>query len=44
MDILTLACLTAIVPRAFHPPEQAQFTHGAEMVGLARWWRQAEKS
>jgi uncharacterized protein YprB with RNaseH-like and TPR domain len=43
VDILTLACLTAIVPRAFHPPEQAQFSHGAEMVGLARWWRQAEQ-
>ena len=41
VDILTLACLTAIVPRAFHPPGQAQFSHGAEMVGLARWWRQA---
>jgi uncharacterized protein YprB with RNaseH-like and TPR domain len=40
-DILTLACLTAIVPWAFHAPEKAQFTHGAEMVGLARWWRQA---
>ena len=43
MDILTLACLTAIVPRAFQSPEQAQFAHGAEMVGLARWWRQAEQ-
>ncbi len=42
IDILTLACLTAIVPWAFHAPEKAQFTHGAEMVGLARWWRQAE--
>jgi uncharacterized protein len=41
IDILTLACLTAIVPRAFH--EQAEFSHGAEMVGLARWWRQAEQ-
>jgi uncharacterized protein YprB with RNaseH-like and TPR domain len=41
IDILTLACLTAIVPWAFHPPDQAQFSHGAEMVGLARWWRQA---
>jgi uncharacterized protein YprB with RNaseH-like and TPR domain len=40
-DILTLACLTAIVPWAFHPPGEAQFTHGAEMVGLGRWWRQA---
>ncbi|HTS48414.1 MAG TPA: ribonuclease H-like domain-containing protein [Bryobacteraceae bacterium] len=43
MDILTLACLTAIVPRAFQAPDQARFTHGAEMVGLARWWRQAEQ-
>jgi hypothetical protein len=41
IDILTLACLTAIVPRAFHG--QAEFVHGAEMVGLARWWRQAEQ-
>jgi len=41
MDILTLACLTAIVPRAFDAPERAEFAHGAEMVGLARWWRQA---
>ncbi|HZU24586.1 MAG TPA: ribonuclease H-like domain-containing protein [Bryobacteraceae bacterium] len=40
-DILSLACLTGIVPWAFHDPEQAQFAHGAEMVGLARWWRQA---
>ena len=44
IDILTLACLTAIVPRAFHAPElAAEFSHGAEMIGLARWWRQAEQ-
>jgi hypothetical protein len=43
VDILTLACLTAIVPRAFHAPDQAQFAHAAEMVGLARWWRQADQ-
>jgi uncharacterized protein YprB with RNaseH-like and TPR domain len=43
IDILTLACLTAIVPWAFHPPGQAQFSHAAEMVGLARWWRQADQ-
>jgi uncharacterized protein YprB with RNaseH-like and TPR domain len=43
VDILTLACLTAIVPRAFHAPERAQFAHAAEMVGLARWWRQADQ-
>jgi len=43
IDILSLACLTAIVPRAFHAPDKAEFTHVAEMVGLARWWRQAEQ-
>ncbi len=43
IDILTLACLTAIVPRAFHASEQAELSHGAEMIGLARWWRQAEQ-
>ncbi len=42
IDILTLACLTAIVPQAFHA-DRAEFAHGAEMVGLARWWRQAEQ-
>jgi uncharacterized protein len=43
IDILTLACLTVIVPRAFHSPDQAEISHGAELVGLARWWRQAEQ-
>lgn len=43
IDILSLACLTAIVPRAFHEPAKAELAHGAEMVGLARWWRQAEQ-
>jgi uncharacterized protein YprB with RNaseH-like and TPR domain len=42
IDILSLACLTAIVPRAFQPGN-AEFSHGAEMVGMARWWRQAEQ-
>jgi uncharacterized protein len=37
VDILTLACLTAIVPWAFRSPEEAPLFHGAEMVGLARW-------
>src|SRR5437660_3869337 len=43
IDILTLACLTGIVPWAFHSPETAQLSHGAEMVGLARWLRRAEQ-
>lgn len=43
LDILTLACLTGIVPYAFRAPEEAPFTHGAEMVGLGRWLRQGER-
>jgi tetratricopeptide (TPR) repeat protein len=42
-DILTLACLTAIVPWAFRSPETAPLSHGAEMVGLARWLRRGER-
>jgi uncharacterized protein YprB with RNaseH-like and TPR domain len=40
-DILTLACLTAIVPLAFHDPSNAPARHGAEMAALARWLREA---
>jgi uncharacterized protein YprB with RNaseH-like and TPR domain len=43
MDILTLACLAGIVPWAFRSPERARLTHGAELVGLGRWLRQAEQ-
>jgi uncharacterized protein YprB with RNaseH-like and TPR domain len=43
LDILTLACLTAIVPWAFRDPEQAPLAHGAEMVGLGRWLVRAEQ-
>src|SRR5579871_186242 len=41
IDILTLACLTGIVPYAFKNPADAPLRHGAEMAGLARWLRQA---
>ena len=41
IDILTLAALTGIVPRAFQAPGQARFTHAGEMIGLGRWHRQA---
>lgn len=43
IDILTLACLTAIVPHAFKDPASARLVHGAEMVGIARWMRKAER-
>lgn len=35
-DILSLACLTAIVPAAFREP--ARLSHPAEMAALARWF------
>ena len=37
IDILSLACLTAIVPQAFRAPEEMAFRHGADLIGLARW-------
>ena len=43
IDILTLACLTAIVPWAFRSPEDAPLAHGAEMVGLGRWLCRVEQ-
>lgn len=42
-DILTLACLTGIVPWAFQDPLNAPLAHGVEMLGLARWLRQADQ-
>ena len=43
VDILTLACFTGVVPFAFQSPTDIPLNHGAELVGLARWLRQAEQ-
>lgn len=43
IDILTLACLTAIIPYAFRDPQEARLAHGAEMIGVARWMRKGER-
>jgi uncharacterized protein YprB with RNaseH-like and TPR domain len=40
-DILTLACLTAIVPLAFNDPSNTAPRHGAELAALGRWVREA---
>jgi uncharacterized protein len=37
MDILTLACLTAVASEAFRSPGEAAFHHGADLIGLGRW-------
>ena len=41
IDILSLACLTAIVPFAFRSPEEAELRHGTDLIGLGRWVNQA---
>lgn len=43
IDILTLACLTGVVPFAFRSPADVKLRHGAELLGLGRWLRQCEK-
>jgi len=43
IDILSLACLTAIVPFAFRSPEGAELRHGADLIGLARWLAHADR-
>ena len=43
IDILSLACLTAIVPLAFRAPEEARLLHGADFIGLARWLDRGER-
>ena len=37
MDILTLACLSALVPQCFRDPSRVAARHGADLLGLARW-------
>ncbi len=41
VDLLTTACLTGIVPFAFREPGAARFVHGADLVGIARWFAHA---
>jgi hypothetical protein len=41
LDILSLACLTGIVPYAFRDPANAPLRHGSEMTGIGRWLRAA---
>ena len=43
MDIVSLACLTAVVPFAFQSTEGAELRHGVDLIGLGRWYAQAER-
>jgi len=40
-DIVSLACLTAIVPHAFRDPGALASLHGAELAGIAAWLKEA---
>jgi uncharacterized protein len=37
LDIVSLACLTGLIPAAFRDPENMVARHGADLLGLARW-------
>jgi uncharacterized protein YprB with RNaseH-like and TPR domain len=37
LDIVSLACLTGVIPEAFRDPENAHARHGIDLLGLARW-------
>jgi uncharacterized protein len=41
IDILSLACLTAIIPQAIREPKRLK--HGEELAGLARWFRNEDR-
>lgn len=41
IDILSLACLTAIVPQAIREP--GRLKHGEELAGLARWFANEDR-
>ena len=37
LDIVSLACLTGVIPAAFRDPEHVEARHGVDLLGLARW-------
>ncbi len=41
LDIVSLACLTGVIPEAFRDPVNARARHGTDLLGLARWLQAA---
>jgi len=37
LDIVSLACLTGVIPEAFRDPAKVRARHGLDLLGLARW-------
>jgi hypothetical protein len=43
LDIVSLACLTGVIPEAFRDPENIRARHGADLLGVARWLRVSDR-
>jgi uncharacterized protein YprB with RNaseH-like and TPR domain len=43
LDIVSLACLTGVIPEAFRDPENVRARHGMDLLGLARWLRVSDR-
>jgi uncharacterized protein YprB with RNaseH-like and TPR domain len=43
LDIVSLACLTGVIPEAFRDPENVRVRHGMDLLGLARWLRISDR-
>lgn len=41
LDIVSLACLTGVIPESFSDPVNARARHGMDLLGLARWLQMA---
>ncbi|MDP9170896.1 MAG: ribonuclease H-like domain-containing protein, partial [Acidobacteriota bacterium] len=41
LDIVSLACLTGLIPEAFRDPENMRARHGTDLLGMARWLQMA---
>jgi hypothetical protein len=37
LDIVSLACLTGVIPESFRDPGSVRARHGMDLLGLARW-------
>jgi len=43
LDIVSLACLTGVIPEAFRDPENIRARHGTDLLGVARWLRVSDR-
>ncbi|MBK7929204.1 MAG: ribonuclease H-like domain-containing protein [Bryobacterales bacterium] len=43
LDIVTLACVAAVLPQRFHEPASNKLDHPEEMVSMGRWLQQSAR-